>query len=32
MTNDVVVVLVTTLFFAFAVGYVAICERVAVRR
>jgi hypothetical protein len=32
MTADLVVVLVTTAFFAAALGYVAICERLGARR
>jgi hypothetical protein len=32
MTADIVVVLVTTVFFGLALGYVAICERLGARR
>ena len=32
MTADIVVVLVTVVFFAMALGYVAICERLGGRR
>ena len=32
MTADAVVVLVTIVFFALALGYVGICERLGVRR
>jgi hypothetical protein len=32
MTADIVAVLVTIVFFASALGYVAICERLGVRR
>jgi hypothetical protein len=32
MTGDIAVVLVTMMFFALALGYVAVCERLGVRR
>lgn len=32
MTADILAVLVTIVFFALALGYVAICERLGARR
>ena len=32
MTSDIVVVLVTVVFFAAALGYVGVCERLGARR
>ena len=32
MTADLLVVLVTLVFFGLALGYVAVCERLGVRR